>query len=150
MSCCSVRVQEMTHTTNFSADSTGANFCFISRRSVRACRDTQAADPSIVGRRQRLFISYEVGNPEQLQGLEIKWFTLFCSTNLPLASTRWVQLTFSSHCPLSSNQSRWLTATTLISGTLGMGINPRAAGSRSKYANHCAMLLPPPPQVAHS
>ena len=32
---------------------------------------------------------------------------LFCSTCLPLARTR---STFSSHCPLSSNQCRWLTS----------------------------------------
>ena len=30
--------------------------------------------------------------------------TSFCSTDLPLARTRWVQSTFSSPCPLSSNQ----------------------------------------------
>ena len=35
-------------------------------------------------------------------------FKLFCSTGLPLASTRWLRSTFSSHCPLSSIQCRWL------------------------------------------
>ena len=43
-----------------SADQTGANFCFISRRSVRACRDTQVTDPSVYGFQSRgRFISYE-------------------------------------------------------------------------------------------
>ena len=32
----------------------------------------------------------------------------FCSAGLSLARTRWVRSTFSSHCPLSSNQCRWL------------------------------------------
>ena len=35
--------------------------------------------------------------------------TLFCRTDLPLARTRWVWLTFLRHCPLSSNQRCWLT-----------------------------------------
>ena len=30
--------------------------------------------------------------------------SFFCSSSLPLASARWVRSTFSSHCPLSSNQ----------------------------------------------
>ena len=67
----------------------------------------------------------------------------FCSTSLPLASTRWVHSTFSSHCLLCSKQHRWIisAATTNFSsknfsGTLG--IEPGAAGSKSKYANHCA------------
>ena len=39
---------------------------------------------------------------------------LFCSTGLPLARTRWVRLTFSSHGPLSSNQRHWFTSAKLI------------------------------------
>ena len=38
---------------------------------------------------------------------------VFCSTSLPLASTRRVQSTYSSHCPLSSKQRDWLTSATL-------------------------------------
>ena len=38
----------------------------------------------------------------------------FCSTNLRLASTRWVLSTFSSHWPLSTNQHHWLTSATSI------------------------------------
>ena len=42
------------------------------------------------------------------------WFSLsFCSTGLPLARTRWVRSTFSSHCPHYSNQTQWLTSATL-------------------------------------
>ena len=37
----------------------------------------------------------------------------FCSTSLPLPSTRWVRSTFSSHCSLFSKQRRWLTSPTL-------------------------------------
>ena len=33
-----------------------------------------------------------------------KWRSLVCSNSLPLASTRWVPSTFSSHCSLSSKQ----------------------------------------------
>ena len=59
--------------------------------------------------------------------------SLFCSAILPLVSTRWVQSTFSSLCPLSSKQRRWLTSVTstifsseIFLGTLG--IEPGAAG----------------------
>ena len=38
----------------------------------------------------------------------------FCSTGLPLARTRWVWSTYSSHYPLPSNQRRWITSATLI------------------------------------
>ena len=64
---------------------------------------------------------------------------------LLLASTRWVRSTFSSHCSLSPYQGRWLTSTMplifsseKISGMLG--IEPGAAGSSSKYADHFATL----------
>ena len=41
---------------------------------------------------------------------------VFCSTNLPLASTTWVWSIFSSHCPLSFKQcSWWSSATSTIS-----------------------------------
>ena len=39
---------------------------------------------------------------------------LFWNTGLPVAQTRWVQSTFSSHCPLSYNQCRWLTSAALV------------------------------------
>ena len=39
---------------------------------------------------------------------------LFCSTGLPLARTRLIRSTFSSHCPLFSNPRHWLTSATLI------------------------------------
>ena len=42
----------------------------------------------------------------------------FCSTDLPLARTRWVQSRFSSHCPLSSHQRSWLTSETSIISSL--------------------------------
>ena len=38
----------------------------------------------------------------------------FCSNGLPLASTRWVQSTLSSHFSLSSNLGHWLTSATLF------------------------------------
>ena len=41
-------------------------------------------------------------------------FFIFCCTGLPLARTRWVRSTFSSHCSHSSNQRRWLTSASLI------------------------------------
>ena len=40
--------------------------------------------------------------------------TFFCIPGLPLARTRWVRLTFSSHSPLSSKQHCWLTSATSI------------------------------------
>ena len=40
--------------------------------------------------------------------------SLFCSTGLPLARTRWGQTTFSSHCLHSSNQRHWLTSATSV------------------------------------
>ena len=41
--------------------------------------------------------------------------SLYCRTRLPLASTRWVQSTFSSLCPLFSNQChRWILARSKI------------------------------------
>ena len=74
--------------------------------------------------------------------------------DLPLASTRCVWSTFSSHFPLSSYQHHWLTSAMSIivflwniSGMLG--IKPRAAGSRSKCAiAPCCPLNPiPPPRL---
>ena len=38
------------------------------------------------------------------------WDASFCSTGLPLSSTWWIRLTFSSHCCLSSNQHNWLSS----------------------------------------
>ena len=44
----------------FSPDQTGANFCFVSRLSAQACRDTQPADPNLYGFENRgRFLSYE-------------------------------------------------------------------------------------------
>ena len=43
----------------------------------------------------------------------ISWISSFyCSSSLPLASTRWVWSTFSNHCSLSSNQHCSITSTT--------------------------------------
>ena len=55
----------------------------------------------------------------------------------------------SSHCPLSSKLRDWLTSamSTIFSAEIFWGmlrIKPGAAGSRSKYAYHCAMLPPTP------
>ena len=38
--------------------------------------------------------------------------SFLCSTSLPLASTKWTWSTFSSWCPLSPKQHRWLTYAT--------------------------------------
>ena len=71
----------------------------------------------------------------------------FCSASLPLASARWVGSTFSSHCSLLSKQPLLINLRNInnfilrkILGTLK--IKPVAAGSRSEYANHYAMLPP--------
>ena len=65
--------------------------------------------------------------------LDVSVMIPFLRTTLPLCRTRWVWSTFSSHCPLSSNQGRWKTLAALIifflwknSGLLG--VKPRAAG----------------------
>ena len=67
----------------------------------------------------------------------------FCRTGLPLARTRWVGLTFSSNCPLSSNQRRWLTpSTTIIFPLKFLGecceLNPGLL-SEMQVFNLCAM-----------
>ena len=54
-----------------------------------------------------------------MQRKKLPWFVRsqnrsFYGTGLPLARTRWVRSTFSSHCPLSSNQRYCLTSVTLI------------------------------------
>ena len=73
---------------------------------------------------------------------------VFCRTGLPLARTRWVRSTFSSHCPLSSNQRRWLASATWIIFPLkilgGMlGIEPWAAGWEASMLPLCyAATLP--------
>ena len=66
----------------------------------------------------------------------------FCSASLPLACTRWVQSTLSSHCPLSSKQFNLNNIYNFSSekNSVKLGIEPGAAGSRSKCANHCAKL----------
>ena len=69
----------------------------------------------------------------------------FCRTSLPLASTGWAQSTFSSRCSLSSKQHHCLTSATptMFPKKYGvLGIEPRAAGYESKYANHWAILSP--------
>ena len=40
----------------------------------------------------------------------LKPVVIFCSTSLPLVSTKWFQSTFSSHCLLTSRQRHWLTS----------------------------------------
>ena len=72
---------------------------------------------------------------------------VFCRTSLPLASARYVRPTFARHCPLSSKQCSWLTSATstflfLWNFSGSMGFKPGAAGSWSKFPNHCAMLPP--------
>ena len=64
-----------------------------------------------------------------------RWLAFFFCTGLPLARTRWVRTTFSSHCTLSSNQYSWLTSATAIiissENSLGMlGIKPRLLGEK--------------------
>ena len=46
--------------------------------------------------------------------ISIRILELVCSTCMPLARTKWFRSTFSSHCPLSSNQRRWLTSAIVI------------------------------------
>ena len=65
----------------------------------------------------------------------------FCSTSLPLARTRCVWSTFSSHCPLSSKQRHWLIFVTLIISPLknlknfmNAGNQNRGCWVRGKYA----------------
>ena len=54
-------------------------------------------------------VSYQRSNP--LKKYTFKFYkSFFCSNRLPQASTRWLQSTFTSHCPLSSKQHRWLTS----------------------------------------
>ena len=48
------------------------------------------------------------------QNGRVRKYLNFCGTCLPLASTRWVWSTFSSHCPLSSYQRRWFTSAMAI------------------------------------
>ena len=75
--------------------------------------------------------------PERGQQVSPNFF--FRRTGLPVARTRWVQSTFSSHCQLSSNQCRWLTPATSIIFYLRkflgiLRIEPGAGLVRSKYA----------------
>ena len=62
----------------------------------------------------------------------------FCSTGLPLARTRWVRSTLSSHCPLTSDQVHWFTSATAIIFPLkkivNAGIQSQGCWVRSKYA----------------
>ena len=55
---------------------------------------------------------------------------LFSSAGLSLARTRWVLSTVSSHCPLSSNQRRWLASAAYENA----GNRTRGCWVRSKYA----------------
>ena len=53
---------------SLSPDQTGANFCFISRNALQACRDTQEADPGIFGLQNRgRFLSYEACTTPPIQ-----------------------------------------------------------------------------------
>ena len=80
----------------------------------------------------------------------LELFTFFCRTGLPLARTRWVWSTFSSHCQLSSKQCRWLTSATWILFLLNFwgnaGIWTRGCWVRSKNTTSvlCSPLAPPP------
>ena len=76
----------------------------------------------------------------------------FCSTSLPLASTRCVRSTFSSHCLFSPKQRCWLTSATStffssekISGMLG--IEPRQLWPQARMITIvlCWTPLPPSP-----
>ena len=69
------------------------------------------------------------------------------STGLPLATTRWVRATFSSHCPLSSNQCCWLTSALSIIFPLkffGNAVNQTwGCWVRSKYSTSLCYAAPP-------
>ena len=47
--------------------------------------------------------------------------SIFCSPSLPLARTRWVRSTFSSHCPLSSKQAPLINLSNIDNLFLKMG-----------------------------
>ena len=68
---------------------------------------------------------------------------VFCSTSLPLARTRWVPSTLSSHCPLSSNQRRWLTSVTSNIFHKWWESNPGQLGEK-QVCYLCAMQPPSP------
>ena len=71
---------------------------------------------------------------------EMNMKVVFCSTGSPLASTRWVWLTFSSHCPLSSNQHRWLTSAASIIFPL------KFLGNTGNRTPGCCTTQPQPPR----
>ena len=76
------------------------------------------------------------------QGFKLSGQCSFCSTNLPLASTGWVQSTELSY-PLSTVKAVCiLLAQQHQNFFLKKQFEPGAAGSRSKYANYCASMLP--------
>ena len=60
----------------------------------------------------------------------------FYSTTLPLKSTWWVRSTFSSHCPLSSNQHHWLnSATATIYSSENLNVGSRTRGPEASSTN---------------
>ena len=79
------------------------------------------------------------------RAIVLNYFTCsyFFSTCLPLAGTRWVRSSFSSHCPLSSNQRHWLTSATSIIFPVNIfgecwESNPRLLGEK-QVCYLCAM-----------
>ena len=79
----------------------GSPFC---SRPRRVKEDLHLFCPANCFLKQKVFFS-----------INCPWIiSYFCRTGLPLARTRWAWSTFSSHCPLSSNQHRWLTWATSI------------------------------------
>ena len=68
----------------------------------------------------------------------------FCSSSLPLASTKWVKSTFSSLCPLSSYQRRqWISATLKINFQQRQESSPRLLGVKQE-CYLCAIATQPP------
>ena len=67
----------------------------------------------------------------------------FCSTSLPLASTRLVHSTFSSHCLLSSKQHRWIisAATTNFSSQIFLGMLGIEPGQVTAEASMLTIVL---------
>ena len=79
------------------------------------------------------------------QGSMLQDSNFFCCTSLPLASTRWVQLTLSSLCPLFlAVQS--INLSNIKSKILGNArIVPGAAGWEASLIPRCHAAPPPPP-----
>ena len=85
-----------------------------------------------------------------MKGVKSGFFKILCSTSLPLASTRWVRSTFSSHCPLSSrhvplinlsNIDNFCQIAEIILGTLR--IEPTYLGPEARILTAVLPMLPP-------